>query len=345
MFKKLFIFLSLCIILFIIIGCAENFTSTLEGTSKVPTTPSNSTTTDSGGDNTMNKITAYTIYGKGRDIYNQFIQNPSYDVLNQQSDEIRVNFIAETPAGKIKLETISHIPGTIQEYDEGVLRIGERLPVYKSLIDFVGNVSEIKKYLDQNGVKADIESVSFISGGVSPHTIWVQTDKGNYFITINYQKEDVLNNPHKEVSYIYRFYNQIDYYEKFRMKDAKLIVKGKDITAGNYAKIQFDHVFIPLKAVVEQLGGKVEWNNDNPEVFITYNSKKYILNTSVGMKIYEVREPENIIIQPPLGGGYLFSEIINGDIIILESNIRIFLKNQMGATVNIDYDNLMINIG
>lgn len=253
MSKKLLFCLSICAVFLIITGCAKHATLSTQSTdistasaqptdkaavssalfqaaddvtvvSSTATQPtavqstSYSSATDQGGSNAMNKIIVYEIIKQ--DVYYQFIRSPSDDILNQQGNGNLESSISITSAGSIKRETVSPNPGIIQEYDEGILRIGSAsgLPVYKSLINFAGNTTEIKKYLAQNGVTANIKSVAIISGVQNKSTIWIKANQEDYFITINEQPEDYINNPHSD-TYVYRLYNHSSYLEKSESKN------------------------------------------------------------------------------------------------------------------------------
>jgi len=335
---KGFVGLSICVILCVMTGCGAHIIAT--------TALSRLDTKVPGGGSIINKVKVYEL---GRDIYYQFIENPSYDILDRQGSKTGVSIysLSTTSAGLIEVETISYRPGSIYEYGEGMLRIGSAsgLAVYGSLIDFAGNKTEIKKYLAQKGVTASIESVCVISGLQITDTIWVKTDKGNYFITIDEKQEDYINDPQK-TTYVYRFYTQTEYCQKFSPKNCTLIINGKDITSGNYEKLYYNYADLPMTAIMKALGAKVEWQNKTTAL-ITCGDKKYILNTTK-CTLFDVGKPQdddlkyNIITVFP--GGYRFYKVV-GDEFVLDSSTMGRVVALMGAKINIDYEKAVITIG
>ena len=307
--------------------------------------PTQTNTVAAEGYNAINKAVVYEI---GQDIYDQFIVNPSYDILNQQENrkEINIYSLSITAAGSIRQETISPDSGTAQDYqdyDDGTLPIwgAGGLTVYKSLVDFAGNTAKIKEYLNQNGVTANIEGVALITGTPSPNTIWVKTDKENYFITVDEQQEDYINDPEK-TTYVYRLYDHSAYLKKFREKACRLIVKGKDITDGNYVKLYYNYANLPLIAVMKELGAKVE-RQSKTTLAITYGNKHYILDTtSCSLDEIKANGTESTAI-PPVGGGG-GSQVIGNELVVDDNMMWIYVKF-MGAKMNIDYKQGVINIG
>lgn len=69
--------------------------------------------------------------------------------------------------------------------------------------------------------------------------------------------------------------------DKDMNKNCKLIVNGKDITSGNYVKLNYEYHYaeLPLTLVMKALGAKVEWQS-NTTAMITFGGKDYILDTT-----------------------------------------------------------------
>ena len=117
--------------------------------------------------------------------------------------------------------------------------------------------------------------------------------------------------------------------------DARLIVNGKDITAGNYVKINegYNNASIPLTAVLTELGIPWEWESDT------------ILR--IGSGEYEARLD---LTQPTFGWlilpGALGSmrEIVDGEVIIDAQALYIYFFRAQNISIERDYETNTIRI-
>ena len=117
--------------------------------------------------------------------------------------------------------------------------------------------------------------------------------------------------------------------------DARLIVNGKDITAGNYVKINegYNNASIPLTAVLTELGIPWEWESDT------------ILRLGSGE--YEERLD---LTQPTFGWlilpGALGSmrEIVDGEVIIDAQALYIYFFRAQNISIEQDYETNTIRI-
>lgn len=281
------------------------------------------------------------VYSISRTVYNQFLECPSKEILDQKESDTMISIYkkSDTSEGNIRREIISKNPVQVDESKGGTMRIGS-MPVYVSLVDFIGDKENIKKFLSQNDVVGEIKNVAMLEDQNIPVTIWLQVNQENFFITIDEKFEDYSNNPNTN-EYVYRLYTYLEYRNKFGIKDGKLKVNDKDITEGNYVKFQYYGVYIPFRAIMENLGAKVDWDADRNVVLLTCNDKEYILETNNVFSLVEVGESWNILTPPP-GGSYCFEMIddrINMDDFTMQAVVGL-----MGAKINIDYENLTVEV-
>jgi len=307
----------------------EIFVST-EKTSKTKTELSNTTPKKE------ETVISFKLCYIAREVFYEFIRNPKQSLLEQEGNETDTYMFSESIdyPGKIRYEILSSDTVEIYDNHDEINIPYLHITINNILLNFVGNKNEIGKYLKQNGITGNIESIIILAVyDYSPRTIWVEVDQENYFITI-----DEMYNINEETN-VYRIYNHSEYYEKFKVKDGKLIVNGKDITSDNYIKIHYRYAEFPLVETIKALGAKVEWQSKTTAL-VTYNNKKYIIDT-IEYSFAEIGSIDNIIETPP--GGYSFYQVI-GDDFILDSDLMKYVVNYMGANINIDYENLTITI-
>ena len=150
-----------------------------------------------------------------QDVFNQFIANPSNDILK-----------GSVPGIPGQAEGATGLAAFVYPDQGEVFYRGMAAPfiVNSLLINFAGDPSELKKYLAQNGITGNIKnSALFYTAPSIPMTIWVKTDQGNFFITVDEVIPD-LNGPGIEsnswnadkYSYTYTFYKQSAYFAKFK---------------------------------------------------------------------------------------------------------------------------------
>ena len=116
--------------------------------------------------------------------------------------------------------------------------------------------------------------------------------------------------------------------------NGKLIVNGNDISSKCYFKIYKSEQYaeIPVTAVLEELGAKVEWNDNI--VTITYNDIVLSYNTSDGDYGYYA----------PPGANNITRKIVNGDMIFEDDSAHVLIRALFGLLTTVDYENMIIEI-
>ena len=281
------------------------------------------------------------VYSFGYDVFQEFLGNPSREILEQKENNTMISVFTKTDSydGLIKCEIINREPIQVDYGKGGDMKIGN-LPVYSSLIDFVNNKESLKKFLYDKGIVGKIEDVIILDIRNMPVTIWLRVNQENYFITVNEKYDDYVKRD-DSCMYIYRLYSYLDYFNKFGVKDGKLLIIGKEITAGNYVKIHYSGAYIPFRTVMENLGAKVEWDIKKNAVLLICNDKEYVFEPDK-LSLVEVGTSTNILMTPP-GGAYYYCKIIDNKIIMNNYSMQVVTR-LMGAKINVDYDNLIVEI-
>lgn len=234
----------------------------------------------------------------------------------------------ESFLSKPSVETLSIVDSQSYIYPENgqwyVTHNVSRFPIQQSLIDFVGNQTEIESYLLQHNINGKIKNTLIFEAPYVPLTLWVQTDEENVFITINEQTEDAL--------YVYRCYTSSDYNEKYGCVYALLNVKGKNITDDVPVKMYYNYADIPFTSVLKSLGATLTWESDS-KAKITFNEKIYILDVE-NCELYEAEnKTENMLYQ--IDGGRIFVYPA-GQELMVDSNTLVCVLEDMGENVAIN---------
>ena len=174
-----------------------------------------------------------------------------------------------------------------------------------------------------------------------PAIAWVQTDIEDYFIKIETDKT-ILRNP----DYIYTPCTYEELYNQLKFKDVELIINDVDSTADNYVKIQYKGAYLPLRAILEGIGVKVDWDGEKEEVTMSHMDEVYVLKLKVkdlsdnySPQIYE--GDRNITIGVySLFGGY---QIIDGRI-VFDSATMNGLTRLFRHHVIVDDENLAVYV-
>ncbi len=297
----------------------------------VPTSKEKSKTTEKketyfAVDNPLNdgKIVRYMLE---REDYYNFTSNPSQTFLDKKGDVI----VMYSKSGKCEY------PQTNKngEWLEGISRLGVNPPMmlFKTLIDFADGSEPLNDYLDKNGIKEKSLRTAIIYSSAYPITIWLQTDKNSYLLTI----DDVDDYG----EYTYSFYTLKDFKEKYSPRKATLLVNGKDISKSSHVMLHYDYADLPLVATLKALGAEVTWKSET-KATIKINEIKYTLDLSDCSLTYS-KNGQKIDCIFAFPGGTRFTEVRSQELIIDSRTFRHALI-KMGYDIKIDYQNCKIEV-
>ncbi len=116
--------------------------------------------------------------------------------------------------------------------------------------------------------------------------------------------------------------------------NCRLIVNGKEIPSGNFARLitEYESAELPLITIMRELGAEVTWKDDTTVTF-TYNGANYDMDVS---------KPDFGLPRPP-GSAYYFRAVVAGEIVIDDASARGIIA-WMGAQIKIDVDEMVIEI-
>ncbi len=130
--------------------------------------------------------------------------------------------------------------------------------------------------------------------------------------------------------------------EEIDNKNTSLIVDGKNITKNHYIKFssKSNYVDISLTAIIEALGGKICWiNNENADVIL--NGKRYIMGARYG-NFVEIKTEKNLFADKD-GSVHSNPQKINGEFVMDNRSIKNLMEN-LGYEMEIDFENKTITI-
>ena len=125
----------------------------------------------------------------------------------------------------------------------------------------------------------------------------------------------------------------------------KLLVKGKDITADNYVKLNYEYRYaeLPLTAILKESGASVKWQ-DKSTAQITFGGKDYHLDATKGT-MTEVGGTVNILSVAPGSEHGTFYKVVDGEFIIDSDSAKLLIINIMQLKMTVDFDKKIVNIG
>ena len=206
--------------------------------------------------------------------------------------------------------------------------------VTRELTNFIGSNTALQIYLAEKKIEGRIENVVVFDAPYVPLTVWIQTDTETVYVTINESYEDV--------GYVYRLYRQMDYYDKFKRRDAQLILDGIEITNAKSIKLYYGYADIPFTAICFGLGAKVSWESES-QAIIRFTDKTYMLDVAHD-RLHEENDKTNLL-HSMTGGGPYYKYMQDGEF-YMDSNTLECVLQQMGKKVNIfcDAENNMVVI-
>lgn len=244
------------------------------------------------------------VYKISRETFFSFLENPTISILNSEEN----NKCIYSQSGQW------HITSDVK-----------RFKIEQSLLDFVGDKSQMQKYLSQYGVNDEVINTFVLDAPNVPLTIWVETSKDNMFITIEKQDDDN--------SYVYEYCTLSDYNNKYYWNYASLMVNNKEIKSNIPSKIYSGYAEVPFVLVLKSLDATIT-SPTNEQLEIFFKGKKYVLDID-DRSIYEIgKEDVNLLHKD---GGVTFVYPYESDIMIDTFTLNTVLR-QMGENIVITCD-------
>jgi hypothetical protein len=256
-------------------------------------------------------MTRITLYDVRRDVFNEFLDNPSRAILERDTEDI---------------VAISY-PELISD---SYVWSAHRLHVNSKLIAFAGSPQALESFLTENGIVATVKDSALLFTRIHiPVAIWVNTDGGDYFIAI----KEIPPAPRSEPIFVrdsanewyehsYTLFCQADFCDQYRIpietpaENLTLIVLGNDITEGHYVGLNYEYRYaeLPFFAVLEAVGATIKW--DSPvTAFVTLEGIEYYMNVALGTLI-DLEDSTDILF-PGFGSEHkMYYEITDGELII-----------------------------
>ncbi len=205
-----------------------------------------------------------SVYELSYEQYLKFLELPSIHYL--ESNTTKYEYSADKQNNKKIVRKKIDDADSVVSVNEGVFRISYT-PVYLSLIDFWGDISQVQQYLQSNSISGDVNDVVFLSCYVLPCSIGICVESEWYFVTVDEYDEDYQQNIHSN-SYVYRLYTHNEILEKYKIVDADLFVNSEKTMS---VRMRYDYAEIPMLYLFIRLGANVQWCGDI--VTIEYNEK------------------------------------------------------------------------
>lgn len=230
--------------------------------------------TSSNTQHTVQTEKSISVYESTYEQYLKFLELPSIHYL--ESNTTKYEYSTDKQNNKKIIRKKSDDADSVESVNEGVFRISYT-PVYLSLIDFWGDISQVQQYLQSNSISGDVNDVVFLSCYELPCSIGICVESEWYFVTVDEYDEDYQQNIHSN-SYVYRLYTHNEILEKYKIVDADLFVNSEKTMS---VRMRYDYAEIPMLYLFIHLGANIQWCGDI--VTIEYNEKSAKICTATQM--------------------------------------------------------------
>lgn len=282
-------------------------------------------------------VDMFEVYDISRESFAKFIENPARESVERENGyTIFCKYKKSDKAGYIKREVVNLQTNSVfnQEAKSGVFRMGdETYPAYTETLECFGTNESVALFLKKFGMECEVNDYFFIwVWDPIPMSVWCETDKGIYFITI------VFNLDSRE--YDYYLYSADEYYEKYRTRSGKLLVNGVDVTEDNYVRFEGSVFFAPFRTIMERLGYDVIWDEEYGVALFYVNNNQYALNPlkfSGILPSYAIRGEHTGFIPD-------YGFVKDGRIILCSYGSFGKLMKLLNVDYNVDYDKAEIRI-
>lgn len=225
------------------------------------------------------------------------------------------------------------------------IRLGNNSTIINSkFVDEFGKTENIEKLFADNGIKCNVKEYALILPDSSylsdvPFTVFAETNLGIFFVT----RETKLlysENSGFDESVMIKIYTQEEYCKKFGLKQGKLCVGGKTISDNAIFRNKF--IRIPFRNVMEELGCNVSWNGSRKAAVFSKCGNEFLLRTDNYFAVVKA-EDADANKSFPAGGIMPYVRIVQGCLSV-DNSVMNSALSAIGATMKIDYDNLIVNI-
>lgn len=199
-----------------------------------------------------------------------------------------------------------------------------RIPIGSDILNFAGNISSLQAYLIKNGVTSELVNTLIIDAPRVPLTIWLETETGDYYITVT-----DLNKKTE-----YHFYSADEYCKIYLGKQASLYVNRVEVTTDTAPIVYHNYADIPLVAVLNALGAKIT-NETDTLMKVFFEGVNYCLDTEK-LTLYNERNTDNNLLYQ-VYGGTIFVYSIEGELMMDSTSMWLTLES-MGVNVEINCD-------
>ena len=315
------VLLALILLVVFLCGCGKNTdspTDIADTTKDVVSTVKPEEPTDSDYENAELPVEGeLNIYDISRQVFFEFIESPSVDILNTKNSGIH-----SYPSEGDKI------------YDStGVFTIDQ------SLVDFV-DVESLQKYLSDNGYNTVVDGVLLFRESSLSACIWIVTAEEDFAITINEKTDD----HYSDESYVYRLYTQTEFVDKFSRIEGKAIINGKELPEDAIVYIYHNYAELPLLASLECYGAKTI-SNDGEIAKFSISGVVYCLEIN-RYKLYKEGNEKNDLF-PALDGGVTYMYSHGMDVMVDDNVFRCIVEDLITgdfSKINIDRDNKVVEI-
>ncbi|MBR4054763.1 MAG: hypothetical protein IKK06_08205, partial [Clostridia bacterium] len=137
------------------------------------------------------------------------------------------------------------------------------------LLEIATDHSAMEAFLKKRGITCDVTEIHLFEAAITPFTLFVKTGDGTlYFIGVEYS-EDV---------YTYTLYTEEEYLAAYYPYPLTIMVDGKKLETDDPFVIYGEYAELPLVAIMEALGAKLEWKYDD-YVGITWGGNQCWIDT------------------------------------------------------------------
>lgn len=252
------------------------------------------------------------VYNISRDVFLEFIENPSIEVLNEKNRAVH-SYPSE---GDVMVAVTTHFTLT------------------EDLISFV-NKEAIQAYLSDNGYDVVVEDIVMFWEGNNNKSIWIDTAEQDFYITLGW---DYSNDER-----IYEIYTADEYKAEFSRVEGKVIINGTELSGNSTAYIYHNYAEVPLLASLECYGASIISNDGNIAEF-KLNGETFYLEFGSREFYRDGDERDNLFHQ--VDGGISYYYVNGNDMMVDDIVFRYIIENIMGVfpQVHIDRNDKVVEI-